>query len=133
MRQFYSFLVISLVMSSIVVQAASPVVASLRDDPACRYPSEVCDLAGLRLGVYSRVNENTGLTLGIANFAEGESRGVELGVANFDAAGFKGLQLGIFQEVKGVFHGLQAGWFSIVRNDFYGLQFGVVAFDRGIF
>ena len=34
MRKFYSFLVISLVMSSFVVQAASPVVASLWDDPA---------------------------------------------------------------------------------------------------
>ncbi len=114
-----------------VVRADFPVQLSLTPDVALRPDSE--SVQGLRLGVWSRSQDVSGLDLGIVQGTRGDFLGVGVAVVNLVDGDSAGLQWGVYgySRVRGTFKGVLGGIVVRVQGDCYGLLSGWVALSDG--
>ena len=98
--------------------------------PNAQLVKEDDSVKGLRLQIYGRNLNMTGVDIGIANDSQGDFKGVGLGVLNFVGGNSTGMQLGYgYNDVKGSAVGFNAAIFAaLVGEDLSGV--GGAVFTR---
>jgi hypothetical protein len=130
MKKILSLFSVVLCCLALNLQAKEePIVLALWD--TIQWPAEQCDLRGLRLEVYGKVDNHVGLTLGIANATLGDTKGATFGFANLNEGEFRGFQWGFFNDTQKDFYGWQSSWIGIAQKDICGLQDGLFVYDGG--
>jgi hypothetical protein len=111
-----------------LAQAEYPVQLSLWP-PNLQLVPESESIRGIRLGIYGRNVDMTGLDCGAINETTGDFCGVGGGIINLVDGNARGLQLSFFgyQRTGGSMYGWASGLFTRVKEDTVGLQEGFVS------
>ncbi len=114
--------------SSVATLADRPIQLALWP-PDLQLVDEDEPILGLRLEVYGRNREMTGLDIGLANETRGDFTGFGVGLANLVDGDLHGVQLAYwgYSRTDGNLEGWSGGAYSRVYGSTTGLQTGVVA------
>jgi hypothetical protein len=94
--------------------------------PPIQLVDEDRDVTGVRLELYGRNKEVSGVDFGIANETTGDFSGVGTGFVNYVGKDLYGIQWGLYCAAKGALSGWQSAVFARSGGDGTGFQNGIV-------
>jgi hypothetical protein len=115
----------AMMLAAAAARAEKPIQLALVP-PDLQLVSEEDSIGGVRLNIYGRNKNMTGLDIGLAHETTGDFRGLAFGMMNLVHGNAGGLQLaGLYSETKATVTGLQVGMVNRAGNA-KGLQIGLV-------
>lgn len=127
-------LLLALLLAPLAVSAQSPVQVAFF--PPLQIVPEDQAVSGLRISLYGRNSEMTGLDFGVVTHTTGNASALQLGLVNYVEGDFLGVQLGwgfggsIANVTKGHMKGFQAAIYNGAGSG-EGLQWGLVNNSNG--